>query len=134
MQSKNSDENQLPAGTILRSIYGFKREAEKHSQISMTIPNDSYSISDLFNRAQNGILPDNIRRQTAYDSDPSHTDHDLSKLKHADLSTLHTLSHFTRERTANNLQLLRDMEAKKNEASKAKQMASTDVSQKPPQP
>lgn len=67
--------------------FTHEREAEKTSSKSFTIPDDSFTIGDLFTRMQSGgMLPVGIERQVIYDEDPLHGDLAISSISRMDVT------------------------------------------------
>jgi len=65
--------------------FDFDRKPEKVDPTSYTIPDDSYTIEDLFLRNQKGApLPIGLDRSITYGDEPSHTDPDLSYVQRLD--------------------------------------------------
>lgn len=72
-----------------RSVYGFKREAEPHDPKSYTIPDDSFTIAELFTRMSTGRpMPGGIDKNPLFTESPTHADLDMEKIKHLDLTEL----------------------------------------------
>lgn len=70
----------------------FSRAAEKHDPTTRTIPDDSFTIFDLFTRYQKGQpMPLGIERPIAYGDNPSHNDLDMSRISQMDLAEVHDL-------------------------------------------
>lgn len=65
----------------------FSRTPEKVDSASRTIPDDSFTIKELFERLQNGApLPLGLERPIRFSDDPTHEDLDLSKIQAMDLA------------------------------------------------
>jgi len=66
--------------------YEYKKDsAFWHSKKpSLTIVGEAYTIPELMQRAQNGLL-ENIERQGIYDEDPDHEDPDFNRLAGSDI-------------------------------------------------
>lgn len=70
----------------------FIRSAEQVSSESKTIPDDSFTIKELFDRIQKGSpIPLGIERPISYSQDPSHNDLDLSRISRLDISEVYDL-------------------------------------------
>lgn len=70
----------------------FKRTPEKLDQRSRTIPDDSFTIAELFNRLHNGApLPLGLDRPISYGEEPTHNDLDLSRISRLDLTEVNDL-------------------------------------------
>lgn len=70
----------------------FSREPERVPSTSRTIPDDSFTVADLFYRVQrNQPLPHGLERPTSYGEQVSHADLDISKLSHLDLTQINHL-------------------------------------------
>lgn len=79
-----------PLAKYVRGPQGHKRQAEQVSSESRTIPDDSFSIYDLFNRFQKGQpLPLGLERPIRFEDQPSHDDLDFESIKRMDLTVVH---------------------------------------------
>lgn len=68
----------------------FNRKAEILDPLSRTIPDDSFTIKELFERFQKGApLPLGLERPISYSEDPSHNDLDLGRISRMDLVEVH---------------------------------------------
>lgn len=86
---KQSIELAGPGPRIVRSIYSFARKGEKNDGTSRTIPDDSFTIEELFNRYRQGApLPLGLERAANYHEEPNHEDFDMEKLRRMDLTEL----------------------------------------------
>lgn len=65
----------------------FNRKPEKVDTSSRTIPDDSFTIKELFERYQKGApLPLGLERPVSYSEDPTHNDLDLGRISRLDLA------------------------------------------------
>jgi hypothetical protein len=102
----------------------FSRQAEPHDPSSRTIPDDSFTIVELFERYRKGApMPLGLERPITYGEGQTHSDLDLSRISRLDISEVRDL--VTRVRnTADALQarkqaLEADAAQKKADADKA---------------
>lgn len=78
-----------PIAKWVKGPRGHIRIAEKVSSESRTIPDDSFSIYELFNRFKKGQpLPLGLERPINYSDSPSHDDLDLESIRRMDLTTV----------------------------------------------
>lgn len=81
----------------------FVRMPEVLTSDSRTIPDDTFTVKELFDRARAGIpFPLGLERPISYSEDPSHNDLDLGRISRLDLSELADL----KQRVANTLSAL----------------------------
>lgn len=70
----------------------FNRKPEKEDTSSRTIPDDSFTIKELFERYQKGApLPLGLERPVSYSENPSHNDLDLGRISRLDLAEVSDL-------------------------------------------
>lgn len=85
------------------------RTPEKVSSLSKTIPDDSFTIGELFARYKSGApLPNGLDRPISYSDNPTHNDLDLGRIGLLDLAEVSDLKkrvsdtlHFLNERKTN---------------------------------
>lgn len=83
----------MPFAPWSRGPKPFNREAEKHDPSTRTIPDDSFTIQELFERYKKGQpMPLGIERPISYGDGPTHNDLDLSRIARMDLSEIRDLS------------------------------------------
>lgn len=72
--------------------FGFTRSAERVSSESRTIPDDSFTIGELFARFSKGApLPMGIERPVSYGDSPAHADLSFEAIQRMDLVEIHDL-------------------------------------------
>lgn len=107
----------------------FKLESqdmEHPSGVSITIPDESYTIKDLVQKFSQGIDP-SISKLAEYSEDSDdHDQPDMRKLATADLSDV---DNYKRELASRRLALLQDMEKQKTEANKKTEPVTNDEDQ-----
>lgn len=105
-----------------------KRKGEKLTSDSRTIPNDSFSVKELFDRAKAGIpMPLGLERPISYSNGTSHDDLDLDRVRRLDLTEIadlkqrvsNTLTALTERQTAL-IQARQALEKKRDEPNDAK--------------
>ncbi|AXH77751.1 MAG: hypothetical protein [Microviridae sp.] len=85
----------------------FERKAEKYDPTSRTIPDDSFTIKELFDRYQKGApLPLGLERPISYGDSPTHNDLDLGRIGQMDLTEVQDL----KKRVSDTLHFLREQE------------------------
>lgn len=81
-----------PMAPFVRGPKPFKRAPEKHDPSTKTIPDDSFTIEELFNRVRKGApLPNGIERPIAFGDSPNHNDLDMGRISSLDLSEVKDL-------------------------------------------
>lgn len=71
----------------------FQRKPEPHDPSSRTIPDDSFTIVDLFERYKKGApMPLGLERPITYGDGPTHSDLDLSRISRLDLTEVRDLA------------------------------------------
>lgn len=86
--SKTLDFGRTKGPKIYRTIYNHTREPEKVSSESQTIPDDSFTIAELFRRNQIGAPVPVLARPVTWTEDPKHSDIDMSAITRMDLVDL----------------------------------------------
>lgn len=108
-----------PGAKFCQGPNPFVRKASVHDPSSRTIPDESFTISELHDRYRRGApLPLGLERPISFGDDPTHNDLDLGRIQRMDLSEISDITkrlndsiHFLNERKA-------DIEAQKLELSK----------------
>lgn len=79
----------------------FERKAEALDYVTdKTIPDDSFTIAELFNRYRRGEpMPQGLERPATYGDTPSHRDLDLGAISRLDLSEVNALLKSSRTQT-----------------------------------
>lgn len=96
----------------MRKIYKSSTAKErirpiKEWPVSMTIPDETYTIRDLIKKHASGVLPPNLERESQYTEEASHEDLDLQYVQRMDM-------HDKQEIISENLEFIQSLTAEKS--------------------
>jgi hypothetical protein len=116
----------MPLAPFTRGPQPFQRSPEPVDKSTRTIPDDSFSIRELYDRYQKGApLPLGIERPIRYSENPEHSDLDMGRISRLDLAETSDLT----KRVKDTLIALKARQealiAAKNDDKTTKQAAST---------